>query len=40
MTLLEIEELDDNNVYYIFDRKEWQINAAGHLESICKYIKI
>lgn len=22
MTLLEIEEIDDNNVYYVFDRKE------------------
>lgn len=40
MTLLEIEDIDDNNVYYIFDSKEWQINAAGHLDSTCKYIKI
>ena len=40
MTLLEIEKIDDNNVYYIFDSMEWQINAAGHLDSTCKYIKI
>lgn len=40
MTLLEIEEINDNNVYYIFDSKEWHWGMAGGLDNRCKYIKL
>ena len=40
MTLLEIEKIDDNNVYYIFDSREWHWSIAGGLDNICKYIKL
>lgn len=40
MTLLEIEKIDDNNVYYIFDSREWHWSMAGGLDNRCKYIKL
>ena len=40
MTLLEIEKIDDNNVYYIFDSKEWHWSMAGGLDNRCKYITL
>lgn len=40
MTLLEIEEINDNSVYYIFDSREWHWSIAGGLDNRCKYIKL
>ena len=39
MTLLEIEEID-NNVCYIFDSNEWKNCTLGGFPNSCKYVKI